>query len=253
MTKQEYKDLLESDYWRGFSFSIIKERNFTCEDCGAYYPGERNKLQVHHLVYRDINPWSYAPEEMVVLCRECHEKRHGITHPEEQEIDVVNDDVWSGLDDNGWDKVRHYLSLLGEKFTSDKKFHDEAPRYYYYKNGNRRWKNRRKRKSHKLLLWMFLLLVFWGFVFSLVHNNNVKDTEKDTNDYGVVTKKSKKKPKHKKKKSKQEEKEIDPFQEVVIPEETEPEVIDASVTETSKAPATSVPPVEEQVNEPVGE
>lgn len=78
MTKDEYHKLLKSDYWKGFSYSIIKERNFTCEDCGAYYPKQRNKLEVHHLVYRDIAPWSYKPEEMVVLCENCHKKRHGI-------------------------------------------------------------------------------------------------------------------------------------------------------------------------------
>lgn len=78
MTKEEYHALLETDYWKGYSYSIIKERNFTCEDCGRAFPNERNKLQVHHLVYRDVNPWSYKPEELVVLCRECHEKRHGI-------------------------------------------------------------------------------------------------------------------------------------------------------------------------------
>lgn len=85
MTKEEYTKLLNSDYWKGYSYSIIKERNFTCEDCGAYYPGERNKLQVHHLVYRDIMPWSYKPEEMVVLCRECHQRRHGIVPTPHQE------------------------------------------------------------------------------------------------------------------------------------------------------------------------
>ena len=78
MTREEYHKLLRSDYWKGFSYSIIKERNFTCEDCGAYYPQERNKLQVHHLVYRDIAPWSYKPKEMVVLCEDCHKKRHGL-------------------------------------------------------------------------------------------------------------------------------------------------------------------------------
>lgn len=81
MTKEEYHQLLNSDYWRGFSYSLIKERNFTCEDCGRQFMNERNKLQVHHLVYRDINPCSYDPSEMVVLCRECHEKRHGIYNP----------------------------------------------------------------------------------------------------------------------------------------------------------------------------
>lgn len=85
MTREEYHKLLATDYWRGFSYSIIKERNFTCEDCGRTFYNERNKLQVHHLVYRDINPWSYRPDELVVLCRECHAKRHGIILNDETE------------------------------------------------------------------------------------------------------------------------------------------------------------------------
>ena len=78
MTKEEYARLLKSDYWKGYSYSIIKERNFTCEDCGRRFYNERNKLQVHHLVYRDVKPWSYKPEELIVLCEECHKRRHGI-------------------------------------------------------------------------------------------------------------------------------------------------------------------------------
>ncbi len=78
MTREEYERLLKSDYWKGYSYSLIKERNFTCEDCGRCFPNERNKLQVHHLVYRNINPWSYRPDEVLVLCEECHKKRHGI-------------------------------------------------------------------------------------------------------------------------------------------------------------------------------
>lgn len=81
MTKEEYETLLQSDYWKGYSYSLIKERNFTCEDCGRSFPNMRNMLQVHHLVYRDANPWSYNPEELIVLCKECHQKRHGI-HPD---------------------------------------------------------------------------------------------------------------------------------------------------------------------------
>ena len=78
MTKEEYERLLKSDYWKGYSYSLIKERNFTCEDCGRSFYNERNKLQVHHLVYRDVNPWSYRPDEVIVLCEECHKRRHGI-------------------------------------------------------------------------------------------------------------------------------------------------------------------------------
>lgn len=84
MTKEEYERLLKSDYWKGYSYSLIKERNFTCEDCGRRFYNERNKLQVHHLVYRDVNPWSYNPDEVVVLCEECHKKRHGLAFESEQ-------------------------------------------------------------------------------------------------------------------------------------------------------------------------
>ena len=78
MTREEYEQLLQSPYWRGYSYSLIKERHYTCEDCGRSFPNERNKLQVHHLVYRDANPWSYDPDELIVLCEECHKRRHGI-------------------------------------------------------------------------------------------------------------------------------------------------------------------------------
>ena len=78
MTREEYEQLLQSPYWKGYSYALIKERNFTCHDCGRSFPNERNKLQVHHLAYRDAKPWSYDPDELVVLCEECHKKRHGI-------------------------------------------------------------------------------------------------------------------------------------------------------------------------------
>lgn len=94
MTKEEYERLLKSDYWKGYSYSLIKERNFTCEDCGRSFLNERNKLQVHHLVYRDVNPWSYRPEEVIVLCEDCHKKRHGI--PTESEKSTIYSQKYCG-------------------------------------------------------------------------------------------------------------------------------------------------------------
>lgn len=78
MTRSEYKQLLSTDYWRGYSFAIIKERDFTCHDCKRRFFNQRQKLQIHHLVYYNVAPWSYYPHEIVVLCEECHKKRHGI-------------------------------------------------------------------------------------------------------------------------------------------------------------------------------
>ena len=95
MTREEYERLLKSDYWKGYSYSLIKERNFTCEDCGRQFPNERNKLQVHHLVYRDVNPWSYRPDEVVVLCEECHKKRHGIN---DKPLNPIRENLWGSTD-----------------------------------------------------------------------------------------------------------------------------------------------------------
>ena len=99
MTKEEYERLLKSDYWKGYSYSLIKERNFTCEDCGRRFYNERNKLQVHHLVYRDVNPWSYSPNEVVVLCEDCHKKRHGIYSESKQNKNCSQSPFRSDADD----------------------------------------------------------------------------------------------------------------------------------------------------------
>ena len=128
MTKEEYEKLLKSDYWKGYSYSLIKERNFTCQDCGRQFYHERNKLQVHHLVYRDINPWSYNPDELVVLCESCHKKRHGIIDEPEKpspfdflkgyskSYSYPNDSKMSGLGGYNYIKDRFSTNLFNSKF-----------------------------------------------------------------------------------------------------------------------------------------
>jgi 5-methylcytosine-specific restriction endonuclease McrA len=37
--------------------------------------GEPIQLEVHHLRYRD---WQEEPEDLLVLCEECHERHHAI-------------------------------------------------------------------------------------------------------------------------------------------------------------------------------
>ena len=125
MTKEEYEKLLQSDYWKGFSFSLIKERNFTCEDCGRRFYNQRNRLQVHHLVYRDINPWSYKPEEMVVLCEECHKKRHGIWQDPVQEESTTHSHVPFG----DYAKSYSYSEEIKEERPHHSTFQSEADRW----------------------------------------------------------------------------------------------------------------------------
>ena len=56
----QYRDLLEES----------GKNLYVCERCGR-----SAKCQVHH---KDGNPWNNTPNNLVVLCRRCHEEIHGI-------------------------------------------------------------------------------------------------------------------------------------------------------------------------------
>ena len=45
----------------------------TCEDCGR--TGENTALDIHHLTYDRYG--HEEPSDVALLCRECHERRHG--------------------------------------------------------------------------------------------------------------------------------------------------------------------------------
>lgn len=97
MTKEEYKSLLNSDYWRGYSYAIVKERDWTCEECGKKFQYQRNMLNVHHLTYHNDNkPWQYDKEELQLLCKDCHAKRHGKLNTN---IEYKNDDILTDKED----------------------------------------------------------------------------------------------------------------------------------------------------------
>ena len=98
MTKEEYKSLLNSDYWRGYSYAIVKERDWTCEVCGKKFKYQRNMLNVHHLTYHNDNkPWQYDKEELLLLCKDCHAKIHGKLNTN---IDYKNDGILENNEDN---------------------------------------------------------------------------------------------------------------------------------------------------------
>ena len=146
MTKEEYERLLQSDYWKGYSYSLIKERNFTCEDCGRRFENERNKLQVHHLVYRDVNPWSYKPEELIVLCEECHKKRHGIVTDPEPAYDSTDTE-------ENWLQTYHSTRSGSSGYERDP--------YIYPMESNKRF-------SNKQILFGILFLIALCFIISTV-------------------------------------------------------------------------------------
>jgi phage terminase large subunit GpA-like protein len=67
----EYAWYLSSDEWKHRSLQTKADRGHTCEHCGA-----NANLEVHHLTYKHIG--AERPEDMLVLCRKCHARIHGI-------------------------------------------------------------------------------------------------------------------------------------------------------------------------------
>lgn len=68
---KSYHKYLLSPKWRNIRTDILNERGHNCEKCG-----EKKNLQIHHLTYKNI--FNEKPEDLMILCRSCHRKEHGL-------------------------------------------------------------------------------------------------------------------------------------------------------------------------------
>lgn len=69
--KKEYYDYLKSKEWADIRIDLFNARGKKCEYCDNV-----EKLQIHHLHYRNI--FKEEPEDLVILCDSCHKNEHGI-------------------------------------------------------------------------------------------------------------------------------------------------------------------------------
>lgn len=72
MNKQKvsYAELLKDPRWQKKRLEVMQRDGFRCQHCLR----EDKELQVHHLLYRKgAKPWEYKNEELVTLCKRCHE------------------------------------------------------------------------------------------------------------------------------------------------------------------------------------
>ena len=74
MNEREYQKYLKGSHWRKIRGKKLETAGQTCEECGA------NSfdviLDIHHLTYERIGRERLS--DLKVLCRDCHEKAHGI-------------------------------------------------------------------------------------------------------------------------------------------------------------------------------
>ena len=76
--KDEYGKYLASPLWAEIRTRVLERDKHTCQDCG----GPAN--QVHHLSYSDAVMAGKDDSQLVSLCGDCHQIRHGLLEPSEK-------------------------------------------------------------------------------------------------------------------------------------------------------------------------
>jgi 5-methylcytosine-specific restriction endonuclease McrA len=69
--KQKYKAFLKTDYWKSVRAMVFLRDSKTCQKCGS-----KKKLEAHHLTYKHHRNEIKHLEDLITLCRDCHEKEH---------------------------------------------------------------------------------------------------------------------------------------------------------------------------------
>ncbi len=65
----DYTKHINSDRWARRRLRAIDEVGGVCQVCGS-----TDRIQVHHLSYDNLG--NEKPEDLLVVCRECHRKVH---------------------------------------------------------------------------------------------------------------------------------------------------------------------------------
>ena len=69
--KEKYYTYLKSNEWLQIKLDLYELRGKQCEVCES-----KRNVQVHHLTYKNV--FNEEPEDLILLCRKCHEKEHDI-------------------------------------------------------------------------------------------------------------------------------------------------------------------------------
>lgn len=70
-----YSEKLRDPRWQKKRLEIFQRDDWMCLQCGA----KDKPLNVHHIVYRKIDPWEYPDYCYQTLCEGCHKERQELT------------------------------------------------------------------------------------------------------------------------------------------------------------------------------
>ncbi|MBF0345719.1 MAG: HNH endonuclease [Nitrospirae bacterium] len=67
-----YYEYLKSPEWKALRLQALQRANFKCQRCAS-----TNNLQGHHVRYPKVYRNDHI-DNIMIVCRQCHEKKHGI-------------------------------------------------------------------------------------------------------------------------------------------------------------------------------
>ena len=81
-------------HWRQTRRKAIRQAGYRCQACGKSRLQYKAILQVHHLNYDNLG--NEQEEDLLVLCKECHQKHHDKTSEIQDKIGEEKDhkDFW---------------------------------------------------------------------------------------------------------------------------------------------------------------
>lgn len=82
---KKYQNYLLSNEWAQLKIDIYEARGRKCEQCG-----NTRQLHIHHLTYKNI--YNEEPEDLIILCKPCHEKEHNIKSKKKKPIKKTKND-----------------------------------------------------------------------------------------------------------------------------------------------------------------
>ena len=68
-----YKDFLKSPYWLIVKQKVLSRDKYRCSKCG-----HNRFLQIHHLTYKNHLYEHKNLQDLIIVCKTCHEKEHGL-------------------------------------------------------------------------------------------------------------------------------------------------------------------------------
>lgn len=69
--KMDYKDFLQTPYWKAVSGEVMKRNDYKCQLCG-----KNGKLNIHHPDYSIHGYEVQNVKKLLCLCEDCHNKFH---------------------------------------------------------------------------------------------------------------------------------------------------------------------------------